>query len=172
MTNPIRHSHRQSTWLEYAPFFKTALEAYPNAIHIEPVAKTIATFASGMRAAREAKNMYSYPFFGKEHEAMWRQHAAELIFSMQGNEVVIGPKASVLKKASSLVGVKTDGCIVDMSDPNNLDMLCKLLSKKAFSPVPIFYVTLRNQMDADYLEQHYNVALTPHPTDKTKWQII
>lgn len=176
----IRASHRYEAFKSYAHVIGAALASFPTVVVVDPEELSIETYSARCRDAITAKQLYQWqsPFID---EASFAKHGNALVVSMQEDKVIIGSKDAVRARRKATLQSAIKGKVLTvtsktevevLNSPVNLQLLCQLLSVRAFNPCPSFFVMNADLQALKALESRFDVAFEQDPTDLSKHYII
>jgi hypothetical protein len=174
MTQNIPAKYREERFQRVAHVWGAALNAYPNAIEVNPSPLSFFAYARLLRDARTAKDKY-----GWQHpairESLW-QHAASITVTEaeSGIGVLLGPTEAKFPPRALPAGVvaETDMLEFRWSNEAELEAFCLLHDKKCVWPRQSFYTTGLTTALVASLEERYDIGFVPHESDATKWLIV
>lgn len=144
----------------FAPYIAQALRQWPNAIVITPPGKPEG-WAQPLRDAIKAGLRFGY-----EHPqvdpALLTQHGPALVvsFSTDGQSLILGPRQEKNKSLGKVVALARSTAHVYV-DTLYIDMLARLVSAKAFTPLPMFVFSNLSPITVSHIENKHDVALIP-----------
>lgn len=170
MTDPIPSRYRSYVFDAVAPFWKLALEAWPDAVVVKSTLWSSETLTRKMRESREAKKLYGWKH-PDINELLWNAHAENISITPRAGSVVLGSPESKREKPEILLGeLKQKDIIVEWQLLSDLEHFCAI--KPLLKPLPYFIVSNLNAELISELESRYDVGFLPIEGQENKWQVL
>lgn len=171
----IPSRHREHLFAQVAPHIGAALNAYPDAIIVEPGRLAIDTLRRRMLEAVQAKKLYGWKH-PSINEELWHSHIEEISCVIRNDgTLIVGPRPAI--KGNNIVGSQRpftapQACELTLNDISEIETVCGLLHRRVLSPVPVVLAKGLNDDQIESLQSRYNIAILPHETDPSLHQIM
>lgn len=184
-SRPSRLSH--AMFLHMAPYWRSALAAYPGVIEVHPGSLSVETFARKFRESREAWHSYHYNMEvgGFDYNNLMSKYCDLITTHMQDNgTLLLGPRDAIKAHKTAALDAKVRRVQGLAASPAPtvedtaiaaqwVEQFLSMLNASAFSPRPTNFVFLKAGWNADYvasLEEKYpNIGLVE---EDDKWRIV
>ena len=173
MNTPNRFS--ETVFRRYAHVIGAALNAYPQAIKVDPWPIRADSYKQPLRDAMEAKSRYGYQHALINNDLFDNYFSLLVVSSDNANLVYIGPRNAVVRKGvietGTIKGIKDNTAEIEVKI-DYLAELCFLIRNKAFTPMPEFVVSIPSPDLATKCEELYHVNLIEHPVVPLLYNIV
>lgn len=176
----IPSKHKEHQFHQVAEHLGAALDAFPNAVQIDPSPLAIDTMARKLREAIVAKNKYSWKH-PAVNEEKWTANQAALVVSINGSKILIGPLDAVRKQqfvikavAAAPVAEQPSTSVIDLVGQSEVELehVCLLLHLRRMRPAPVFQVYNLTEDQIESLERRYDIAIVPLESNPSVFQIM